>query len=75
MEQKETFSAKISKGWGFLRYWIREYFGENEYARYVEAWKAAHHGKECTEGHHLMTEREFYQHRLDLKYGPGMQRC
>jgi uncharacterized short protein YbdD (DUF466 family) len=65
--------------WQQVRYWIREFFGENDYARYVADWNARHpeggaaaaHGG----GHRLLTEREFFDERLRIKYGGGVQRC
>jgi uncharacterized short protein YbdD (DUF466 family) len=64
--------------WQRARYWIREFFGENDYARYVADWRARHpeggaaaHGG----GHRLLTEREFFDERLRIKYGGGVQRC
>jgi uncharacterized short protein YbdD (DUF466 family) len=63
-----------------IRYWVREFFGENDYARYVAEWRAAHGGIEPAAadpaaGHRLLTEREFFADRCRLKYGTGVQRC
>ncbi len=69
--------------WGRLRYWIREFFGENDYARYVAEWKARHGESEggvsssvpAGREHRLLTEREFFSERCRVRYGSGVQRC
>ena len=65
------------------RYWVREFFGENEYARYVADWQARHaagdHPEACSlvpgGEHRMMSEREFFDYRLNIKYGGAIQRC
>jgi uncharacterized short protein YbdD (DUF466 family) len=64
-----------------LRYWIREFFGENDYPRYVAEWRASHGDERGAgagsgeSGHRLMTEREFFAERLRVKHGGTVQRC
>ncbi len=65
---------------GGLAWWLREYFGENDYARYREAWRARHAaaGDTCDAAghqHHLMTEREYFTWRLSHKYGSAINHC
>ena len=76
------FLARLHERWRTLCYWVREYFGENDYAQYVAEWQARHPaGGTATPnaleppGHHLMTEREFFTYRLGIKYGTNFQRC
>ena len=57
-------------------WWARELFGEHDYARYVGDWHARHpDGPDLAKGHRPMTEREFFDERLRLKYGNGLRRC
>lgn len=65
----------LSKRWERLLYWVREFVGENDYARYVAEWQAKHAGLECADGHRPMTEREFFAYRTELKFGGVVQRC
>ena len=74
---------RLGGAWRAARYWVREFFGENDYARYVADWQARHTGGEagmaCTlpagAEHRMMTEREFFSYRLQIRYGNGVQRC
>ena len=59
--------------WQRLHYWIREFLGENDYARYLEEWRRLHGG--TAEGHRPLTAREFFGERLRVKYGGSVQRC
>jgi uncharacterized short protein YbdD (DUF466 family) len=70
-------ATRIKYSGQVIRYWIAEYFGENDYARYVAEWQARHAGLDNPEQteHQMMTAREFYQYRLDIKYDKKMQRC
>lgn len=71
----------LRSAWQNLRYWTREYMGENDYPRYVREWQAAHQGGTCGHDHEdgrehrMMTPREYYQFRLEIRYNPTMQRC
>lgn len=67
--------GELTARWRTVRYWVREYFGENEYARYVAAWQARHAGMDGDGEHRMMTAREFFDHRLAVKYGGVIQRC
>jgi uncharacterized short protein YbdD (DUF466 family) len=75
--------APVRSPWAAACYLIREFFGENDYARYVADWKARHAegkcgtagGAEIGDDHHMMTEREFFEERLRIKYGGNVQRC
>jgi uncharacterized short protein YbdD (DUF466 family) len=63
--------------WREARYWIAEFLGENEYPRYVAEWKARH-GESVTGSpseHRLLSEKEFFRQRCQMKYGSGIQRC
>jgi hypothetical protein len=70
--------------WKAARYWIAEFLGENEYPRYVAEWTARHgepspgapgQSRYGEHEHRLLTEREFYHERCQMKYGSGIQRC
>ncbi len=69
--------------WRRLGYWIREFFGENDYARYVAEWNArpieseagSSSGAPGGSEHRLLTEREFFSERCRVRYGSGVQRC
>ena len=67
--------------WRTIRYWIREFLGENDYERYVAEWHARHSATSDSEhdgsetGHRLLTPREFFRERCAVKYGSGVQRC
>ena len=65
--------------WRTIRYWIREFLGENDYERYVAEWQARHAAMPSTHAgeneHRLLTPREFFRERCAVKYGSGVQRC
>ncbi len=68
--------ASLGERLATMRYWVRELFGENAYARYVAGWEAQHtdatsHSREP----HLMTEKEFFELQLHNRYGDHVQRC
>lgn len=65
----------LGRHWNQARYWVREFFGENDYARYVAEWQARHAELAPDETHHLMTEREFFDYQLQVKFGGAIQRC
>lgn len=67
--------ATVARYWRQARYWVREFFGENDYARHVAEWEARHAGTGPDETHRLMTEREFFEYQLQIKYGGVVQRC
>jgi uncharacterized short protein YbdD (DUF466 family) len=70
------FKSSLSRGLGELRYWVREFFGENAYPRYVAAWQARRAGSaDGGEEHRLLTAREFFKQRLERTYGGDVQRC
>lgn len=73
----DSLVKKIKQRGQLIRYWVAEYFGENDYARYVAEWQSQHSDleNEARTEHHMMTPREFYEYRLDIKYGKKMQRC
>jgi uncharacterized short protein YbdD (DUF466 family) len=56
-------------------YWLREFFGENAYARYVADWQARHAGMPPTGEHRLLTEREFFSNWIEQRYGSASGRC
>jgi uncharacterized short protein YbdD (DUF466 family) len=66
-----------------LLYWIREFFGENDYARYLGEWRARHvtgepgssTGARVGSEHRPLTEGEFFAERCRVRYGGGVQRC
>lgn len=70
-----TRLQRVGRFWASARYWVREFFGENDYARHVAEWQARHAGIEPDGTHHLMSEREFFEYRLKIKYGGVIQRC
>jgi uncharacterized short protein YbdD (DUF466 family) len=59
--------------WGQLLFWVREFLGEHDYARYAADWQARH--ADDADGARPLTEREFFDERCRLRYGPGTQRC
>ena len=62
--------------WRQVGYWVREFFGENAYPRYVAAWQTQHGSTpEGSADHRLLTEREFFSQRLERMYGGDVQRC
>ena len=77
----------VQAGWHNIVYWVREYMGENDYQRYKQQWLVAHldgfcgpqhdHDNGKPQAHHnnMMSEREYYQYKLDIRYNPTMQRC
>lgn len=58
-------------------WWVREFFGEHEYERYLADWQARHPGLDpATAGpHRPMTRREHFDFRLEIRYGGTIQRC
>lgn len=64
---------RLARRWGQVGYWVREFFGENAYPRYVAAWRKQH--AEASAEHRLLTEREFFSQRLERMYGSDIQRC
>ena len=75
MTQEGAVSAVA--GWRWVLHWTREFFGENEYPRYVAEWQARHATipAELAPGHRLLTAREFFDDRLRIRYGGGVNRC
>jgi uncharacterized short protein YbdD (DUF466 family) len=66
----------LRRRWSSAVYWLREISGDNAYEHYVADWHACHTGPERPPGEHkLMTPREFFDWRLERKYGQGFQRC
>ena len=68
-----TVSAVAGAKW--LLHWTREFFGENDYPRYVAEWQARHSIRSAEPGHRLLTAREFFNERLRIRYGGGVNRC
>ncbi|HEX2914959.1 MAG TPA: YbdD/YjiX family protein [Chloroflexia bacterium] len=68
---------KVANFFKQVRFWSREYLGENEYQQYLADWKIKHAGMsaEEVEAHPLMTPRQFFDYRLAIKYNPKMSRC
>lgn len=65
---------------GLLRgawWWVREYFGEHDYDRYLDDWRARHAALDPTEQatHQPLTRRAFFEERIQIKYGGTVQRC
>jgi uncharacterized short protein YbdD (DUF466 family) len=60
-------------------WWVQEYFGEHEYDRYLAGWRARHPGLDprdaADSAHRPMSRRDFFEHRLQVKYGGTVQRC
>ena len=78
---------RVQAGWRTIAYWTREYMGENDYLRYKQEWLVAHPDGFCDHHHDhdngkppahqniMMSERKYYQYKLDIRYNPNMQRC
>ena len=69
--------ASARAWWRDVRFWVREFLGENDYERYVAEWHARHSATPPDAGdaeHRLMTPREFFRERCAVKYG-SVQRC
>ena len=67
---------ELRSRWSSAVYWLREISGDNAYDHYVADWQVRHSRPEPPAGEHkLMTAREFFDWRMDRKYGPGFQRC
>ena len=70
------FESSLSRRGRQLAYWVHEFFGENAYPRYVAAWQARHGSTSDSRAEHrLLTEREFFNQRLERTYGGDFQRC
>lgn len=72
--------AAWGQRWQQLCWWVREYFGENDYGRYVAAWQARHSAQsDCTEResgeHRLLSPSEYFTWRLTHKYSVGVTHC
>ncbi|HEY0583284.1 MAG TPA: YbdD/YjiX family protein [Chloroflexota bacterium] len=58
-----------------VAYQVAEAFGEHDYDRYVATWNARHVGQTPTAEHRPMSAREFFDWRVERKYGGGFSRC
>jgi uncharacterized short protein YbdD (DUF466 family) len=56
-------------------YWVREFFGENAYERYVAEWQARHAGMPPDSTHRMLTQREFFSSWIERRYGVTTGRC
>lgn len=56
-------------------YWIREYFGENAYPRYLAEWQVDHAGRPQDDVHQPLNERQFFAARMQVRFGGDTQRC
>jgi uncharacterized short protein YbdD (DUF466 family) len=72
----------VSRVWLGLRdraraiaYQVAEVFGEHDYDRYLVDWKSRHPDGAPAAGHRPMSAREFFDFRLERKYGGGFSRC
>jgi uncharacterized short protein YbdD (DUF466 family) len=65
--------AFLRAGW----WWVREYFGEHAYDRYLADWQMRHPGYDVTEdgAHRPMSRRAFFEQQLEVRYGGRVQRC
>ena len=65
--------TKVGLAASRVSYWVREYFGENAYPRYVAAWQASL--SDTSQRPPLLTEREFFSQRLERTFGGDAPRC
>lgn len=61
--------------WQAVSYWTREFFGENDYARYIADWQERHGGDPGSHAHQPMSERKFFAYRVGVRYDTVSPRC
>jgi uncharacterized short protein YbdD (DUF466 family) len=58
-----------------IRFWVREFLGENAYDRYLVEWHRRHTNFDPGGEHRPLSEREFFTQRIEDKYSAGGGRC
>lgn len=54
---------------------VAEVFGEHNYDRYLADWSARHPDRAPDPAHRPLTAAEYFDLRLEKKYGGGVSRC
>lgn len=54
---------------------VAEVFGEHNYDRYLADWRSRHPTPPGDPAHRPMTAAEYFDLRLEKKYGGGFSRC